>query len=446
MGEHVTVRIPELPDVAADLSLSDRFPVWQETTNSTRNATLAELRSLVLTGGSAGSYAPVTLGSTIIVSIGPDNAGVTSYGMPDIVGKDFKLRRRGTGILVPGIDYEILSAGGFKLLREGDVFYEGDVFELELFALQSGGGTGGGAVTAASLFVGRVQVASNLTMNSIHLNKLIQIRGVDNQIVLTLPKITDYPENTLICIEASINNSKISRITTQDGQFIYMNNDSFTSLYISKSEVVWILVGDDGFYIENNFGEIYNNVGNVRFGYRPKNNELMCNGQEIKRLDYPRLWEEVQKLGASLINDSDWILASKTVNGRVISKPNRGFFSRGDGSKTFRLPDLSGLGIQALAASDPNRSANVAGGYKPPIVGQHAHPYVDAYMLESSGSLSAATEKETAPAGHNGGLGNSGLDTGNDTFLLIKRTTSAMEGNDLENVMENWGGNFYIKY
>ena len=55
----------------------------------------------------------------------------------------------------------------------------------------------------------------------------------------------------------------------------------------------------------------------------------------------------------------------------------------------------------------------------------HTHPYRDRYYIELAGSVSTASNKETTPVGYNLGLGSSGTDGGNDTWLYYDSTTTS---------------------
>ena len=62
---------------------------------------------------------------------------------------------------------------------------------------------------------------------------------------------------------------------------------------------------------------------------------LPADGQLLKRSDYPDLWAEVARGSFASVSDSAWLDNS--------IEDNRGCYSTGDGSTTFRLPDLNGM-------------------------------------------------------------------------------------------------------
>ena len=58
------------------------------------------------------------------------------------------------------------------------------------------------------------------------------------------------------------------------------------------------------------------------------------NGQEVNRDDYPNLWEWVQQQVGFLVEEGEWQSISSAHNGNV------GKYSVGNGTSTFRLPNL----------------------------------------------------------------------------------------------------------
>lgn len=388
--ELVTVRIPELPPQGS-LTLDDKIPVWIAADNKTRNASLTDLRTLIITGGGA-SYAPVYLGGSVIYQVPADAAGGTIASIPTLAGKDFLLRREGRP-LIPGTEYEILFAGGFKLKLPGDVLFENERFELDVFSLQGGApapipSSGGG-----SFITGIVPVTTNLTMNvTDHIGKLLQVRAASNIITITLPDIgdEDLPDNTIIPIETMINNSFQCRITTQAGQYIYMRNTGVTNLYMGIGESLWLFKGADGWYVINDFAQVYERVGKIEASYKISINEVLADGSLLSRTAYPRLFEYALTLGSSIVSEATWQTATGTVAGRTVTNPYRGCFSLGDGSTTFRVPNLMNValrGIKSMSGSDTERLLNKAGGFQRHEFESHDHGFRRGESFTGSGGV-----------------------------------------------------------
>ena len=77
-------------------------------------------------------------------------------------------------------------------------------------------------------------------------------------------------------------------------------------------------------------------IGQIRFSINPniEPGYLALNGQEVNREDYPNLWEWVQQQVGFLVEEGEWQSISSAHNGNV------GKYSVGNGSTTFRLPNL----------------------------------------------------------------------------------------------------------
>lgn len=77
-------------------------------------------------------------------------------------------------------------------------------------------------------------------------------------------------------------------------------------------------------------------IGQIRFSINPniEPGYLALNGQEVNREDYPNLWAWVQQQVGFLVEESEWQSISTAHNGNV------GKYSVGNGSTTFRLPNL----------------------------------------------------------------------------------------------------------
>lgn len=63
-------------------------------------------------------------------------------------------------------------------------------------------------------------------------------------------------------------------------------------------------------------------------------------GQTLNRADYPALWAFVGSGGYPLVSEADWLAAPT----------KRASFSSGNGSTTFRMPDLNGVQASSIGA------------------------------------------------------------------------------------------------
>jgi hypothetical protein len=183
----------------------------------------------------------------------------------------------------------------------------------------------------------------------------------------------------------------------------------------------------------NDFSEIYKRVGKVQSSYAPEIDELVGNGALVSRAQYPRLWEKAQTFGASLVSEATWNTASAVVAGRTVLRPYRGCFSTGDGSTTFRIPDLMNVtlrGIKSESGTDTERLLNKAGGFQRHEVVAHTHD-----IIVPPGKTSQTDS------------GNGRFVGGSDNFEPIPMNTITSESfGGAETRMDNVGILWTIKY
>lgn len=382
---HPTVRIPELNPLTTglDLDLADKLPIYIASENKTKRVTLQQLNTFFALGGGGGGHPPVVNGAEMVYIVPPAADGLQDASIPSIAGEDFTIERDGTPLvaLLPDLsnaadaEFEILSAGGFRLLQTGDVLVEDERFLLKLFNLVGGGtGGGGGSTTPTSFIRGKKVINTNITLDPVEdINKIIQSRAASDYITCTIPDIADIAANALMIFDTTINQSKPLTITTTGGQYIYFNGGSKTTIYMMPGEVCWIYRDTDGLYIINDFADHYKNIGNPLAAYKKGYNQVTFNGTEILRADYPRLWEEVQTFGSSLVTKAVWDTVSATVDGKTVLRPYRGCWHQGDGSLTFGAPDFLNSyvrGVKTESGSDALRHLNKPGGYQDAQVGE----------------------------------------------------------------------------
>lgn len=419
------VRIPELPPFTSfgDLSMDDRLAVWMDAPNKTAWVDLLTVKTLIDTGG-AGSIVPVLQGDTIIHVVTAGEAGGDTISLPDLAGKSFFLRMEGRPVLPT--EFEILDAGGFRILIAGFTLEEGQRFDLQVYDLQVTSGPGP-AVPLTTLLVKANSINVNTLLDNTHINKVVPIRGGATALVLTLPDPGDY-ENGLIILETSVGNTVQHKIQTSSGN-INMNNATWTDIRMSAGEAVWLFSDGAGWQVINTFGEIYRNIGVPTASYKVGLNEIACEGQLLNISDYPRLFYTIQTFGASLVSDATWNTASiVSGNGQTVDFPYRGCFSTGNGTTTFRLPDLRGQFLRGLKTNtgsvDGDRVLNVPGGFQKEDIISHAHSISNQYQQWGSAS--------------------GGQDGANDTANPITGSTANFGGTHTR--PDNVGVKWVIKY
>jgi hypothetical protein len=466
-----TARIPELSSQTEDvpLSLEDLIPVYIKSEDKTKKVPLQKISDLITLDPGDGAHAPVVYGGELIYKVPLSAAGTNTASIPSIAGKDFTLERGGNPLdpLLPDnsnadtAEYEVLDAGGFRLLQPGDILGLGERFLLKIWSLMGGPGTPG--TTGSSGFItGKKVISTNTTLDpASDMNKLIMIRADTASIAVTIPAVEDIPLNSFIPIETNINNSKPATVTTTGGQFIYFRNTSKTSVFMHPGEVLWLFRDDDGLYVINDFYLCYKDLGRPLPSYKADLNELVCKGQVLIRADYPRLWEYVSSMGSSLVSETTWQTANVYRQGNTytttppvgsyitIARPYRGCFSTGDGSTTFRLPDLMNLGVRGVKAetgSDDERFHNKPGGYQDHLQQQHYH--TDGHETTGSGGTFRKGVAHLIEVAAGSGAGNTTQNQISSSGGVISVSDDPDDGANygVENRMENFGTLWVIKY
>ena len=75
-------------------------------------------------------------------------------------------------------------------------------------------------------------------------------------------------------------------------------------------------------------------IGLIDYGYVAKSYHIVAFGGEFNRVDYPKLWAYLQANPTLVKTQAQWTTES-TTNGGIC-----GFFSDGNGTTTFRVPNL----------------------------------------------------------------------------------------------------------
>lgn len=418
--QHLTARVPELPAVTESLSLFDKLIIWIAATNKTSQVEIGTIMQFFALGGSVGGGGVTPPNSAdkgrytfeaTQAQIDQGSDKLTIY-LPQFAGKNFTLRMDFRDLL--DSEYEVLNAGGFHLTIPGvEEIIAGTRFTLD-FAEKIA--TGGDPVASGgALFSGKLVVNVNKTMTTADIGKIIQFRAGSTRVSVTLPDMLQVPLYTPFIIEAATGNTKQNIVQTQADQYIYMENEQYSKLYVGPGQSLWMYRDSDGYFVFNDFAKHYKDIGIPYARWKVEAGELMLDGTEYLRADYPLLWEYAQTLASqgSLVSDAVWNTpAAVTPNNQLTERPYRGKWSTGNGTTTFRVPDFMNMTIRGLkSAADNERVDSAPGNYQKHMLELHTHPF-DLPRDNGAGSLDVQSINDTpgsdegyAPAGNTGGAG-----------------------------------------
>lgn len=371
-GQHVTISLPTArqPEYPAftDIADDDIITGFDTSENKTKKMSTAQLREKI--AGTGTTTPPVLSGADMEIPIPNALVGQKRIDVPALAGLTYYIERIGSGKLW-STWYNVISTGGFELTRDNDVFRQNDKYVAHIYEYEGGNTSVPGGGSSSSFIKGIVPVTGDKTLFNADINKFINLSTGTGKVKVTLDDVANIEENGIYHFSAMVNNTYKTTIQTTNGQFIYINGAAKLKVYIGPGETLRLYRGTDGWYALDAFGG-YVTVGQVIFGYKQPLNAIIADGREIRRDSEPRLWEAVQAFGNSLVAEATW---QSSIN-------YQGCFSTGNGTDTFRLPDLRGThprfwdkGSSDIARGlDVNgRAYNYPGGYGPDALGIHDH-------------------------------------------------------------------------
>lgn len=371
-----TVRIPELGSATLPYDPQNKVPIYDNGQDKTVWTLISDLVKYISDGSTAVAVKPVVYGNDVEVTVTAAQAGSNRIDIPALAGKKYSLERRGVGELLT-TEWSNLSSGGWELKDVNDKIQEGEVFIAHVFDYQKTN-NGSTPVTGGSGISGFMTVQSDVSLSDTSYNKLINISAGNNKITVTLPDLLAVPDYLVVPIEAMMNNNYPAKIACRAGQQIFFGNTSQDHLYLGVSEFLWLMAGDDGWYVMK-ASEGLLNVGQPYLDVEKRLNTEIATGQVVNRVDYPRLWEYLLSHPDMIVDESVWASNPITVgNGASVTTfyPYKSKFSKGDGATTFRFPDHSDLGQVGLynnGGTDPDRVSNTVMTGQPDMIRSHHH-------------------------------------------------------------------------
>lgn len=203
---------------------------------------------------------------------------------------------------------------------------------------------------------------------------VIGLQVNSNAIPVTLPgenAVTNGVVASISIANNGANNGKHIRLTCPNGMtFVHRASTIYdnTVLYLYSGEAVKLVKSGNTWIVLSAEANIYD-VGEIQHRYKPPVLSLEARGQLVSRIGYARLWAWLQTAGAPVVPESTY--AANQLN-------YSGVFTTGDGSTTFRMPDLRSVFIRGLdngRGLDIGRPYNNGGGYEADEFKSHAHGY-----------------------------------------------------------------------
>lgn len=206
-------------------------------------------------------------------------------------------------------------------------------------------------------------VTSGTSIDNSFVRKLVNINASGN-ISLLLDDVANFPLGAGVAFTSKCADKKAITLTPFGSQSFKKGRVSKTLMWLCDAETLVLIANTDHWIVLHAEGNHYN-AGEDDFVRKQPQNTLIANGctPEIGgsslylRADLPRLWDAVKD---DAVDDSQWLSDNFTY---------RGFFSKGNGTTTFRVPDLRAMSIRGLdlgrGVSLGRINPSVAGGYEP---------------------------------------------------------------------------------
>jgi len=406
-----TARIPELAGNLLPYDGEDLIALYDFSRNATVNTRLSDFRDYVVGAGEGGGVAPILQGADLEIVITAGMAGQYRVNVPALIGKTYTLNRRSVGPLTTS-EFLALPSGGFELTGvdengdHNDLVQEGEVFVAHIYELATSVTTNN---NVASFINGIANITESTDLTPLHFRKLLHVVGGANKIVITLPDVSQIPEQGLIIpIETNISNQKQTRVVTKNGQSIYFNNTSQTELYLGIASGISLLANSDGWYVMPGFSDDILNVGKPTFDYVQRLNTEVARGQLVNREDVPRLMQFLTENPSLMVTEDAWQNTRVDANlgtgtiGEEWVYPLRGKFSSANGTTQIRFPDLQDLafaGLKNIGGYDPDRSNNTTGVIQQDMIRKHKHKIL---KDEHPGKSDNANDRDVMVPGGNG--------------------------------------------
>lgn len=135
-------------------------------------------------------------------------------------------------------------------------------------------------------------------------------------------------------------------VTGNAGEIVFKKDD-----YITTPEMndIWLSKVYTKTEVDTHINDALNQIGLIKFELitAPRTNQIAGLGGEFNRADYPKLWTFIQTQPTLLKTETEWQAEATANFDSATNMSPVGFYSSGNGSTTFRVPNLYGIHTRA---------------------------------------------------------------------------------------------------
>lgn len=207
-----------------------------------------------------------------------------------------------------------------------------------------------------SNFDGQVDKIGNSSYTPADQSKMIVAFG-NGVNTLTIADASTLKHGAIIPITSYCNPGCVINVVASNGQLFYDLDGWRSAMYMHHKEHLILVALTNHFKVVHASGNFYC-AGEEIKGRKELRNTIALKGQLLQRNQYPRLWEYVSSLSAEVTSEFYFWSFGLLY---------QGFFTTGDGSTTFRLPDERGMFERMIDSGrgiDVDRYSYTAGGYE----------------------------------------------------------------------------------
>lgn len=179
-------------------------------------------------------------------------------------------------------------------------------------------------------------------------NRLLLLDLVATNKTVFLDGATNLPDGGIIhiaCSSATATIGNVVKITPHSNAVFFDRSGgtvAFSELYLYGGETITLIKNGASLVVLQTESNMYC-VGELVYGFRSPVSRaaVAAQGQLLTRKDYPRLWQwlTINGVGSSVISEATYLTNQQMYSGS---------FTDGNGTTTFRIPDLRGAFIRGL--------------------------------------------------------------------------------------------------